>query len=317
MQSTVLKPHSFRTTKTIYWLNIFALLLAAMLMVLSSTAEAKRFGGGSFGRQTTMPKKSTASPTQRNAQNQQAKPQQAGQQPRKPWGGMLGGLAAGLGLAALFHMLGFGPMMGEMLGTLLLVFLAIVVISFVVRMFRRQSLQPASANGHAQNAQFFNMQQPQFSSAQGGATVGGSNDMSWGRMEIPAGMDVGQFEEVSKANFIRLQKAWDAADLSSLKTFLTDDLYALMEKRLQKELQQDSTQRQATDIVTLNASLLGVQDLGGEYMASVEFSGMLREGTAAGAQPFTEVWNLTKEKSASQGGWLLAGIQQTEPSTMH
>lgn len=313
MQSTVLKPHSFRTTKTIYWLNIFALLLAAMLMVMSSTAEAKRFGGGSFGRQTTsIPQKNTASPTQRNAQNQQA-----GQQSRKPLGGMLGGLAAGLGLSALFHMLGFSPIMGEMLGTLLLVFLAIMAISFVLRLFRRQTSQLASANGgRAQNAQFFNMQQPQSPFAQGNQ-VAGCGDMSWGRMEIPAGMDVEKFEEVAKTNFIRLQKAWDAADISSLKTFLTDDLYALMEQRLQKELQQESTQRLTTEIVTLNATLLGVQDLGKEYMASIEFSGMLREGAVTGAQPFTEVWNLTKEKSASHRGWLLAGIQQLDSFAMH
>ena len=42
-------------------------------------------------------------------------------------------------------------------------------------------------------------------------------------------------------------------------------------------------------------------------MASVEFSGMIREEPSAGPSPFREVWNMTKPKSG--GGWLVAGVQ--------
>ena len=43
-------------------------------------------------------------------------------------------------------------------------------------------------------------------------------------------------------------------------------------------------------------------------MASVEFSGMIREEPAAGPSPFREVWNMTKPK-AGNSGWLVAGVQ--------
>jgi predicted lipid-binding transport protein (Tim44 family) len=43
-------------------------------------------------------------------------------------------------------------------------------------------------------------------------------------------------------------------------------------------------------------------------MASVEFSGMIREEPSAGPSPFREVWNLVKPK-AGNGGWLVAGVQ--------
>ncbi len=43
-------------------------------------------------------------------------------------------------------------------------------------------------------------------------------------------------------------------------------------------------------------------------MASVEFSGMIREDASAGPTPFREVWNMTKPKSGSSG-WLVAGVQ--------
>jgi predicted lipid-binding transport protein (Tim44 family) len=54
--------------------------------------------------------------------------------------------------------------------------------------------------------------------------------------------------------------------------------------------------------------LLGVEDLGAHFLASVEFSGMIREEISAGASPFREIWNLTKSHNAGSG-WLLAGVQ--------
>ena len=63
-----------------------------------------------------------------------------------------------------------------------------------------------------------------------------------------------------------------------------------------------------TDVVMLEAKLLGIEDLGATHMASVEFSGMVREDLSAGPAPFREVWNLAKPKDGS-AGWLVAGVQ--------
>ena len=72
--------------------------------------------------------------------------------------------------------------------------------------------------------------------------------------------------------------------------------------------QHTGAQPNQTDVVMLEASLLGVEYLGEAYMASVEFSGMIREEPSAGPSPFREVWNMTKPKSG-QSGWLVAGVQ--------
>jgi predicted lipid-binding transport protein (Tim44 family) len=58
----------------------------------------------------------------------------------------------------------------------------------------------------------------------------------------------------------------------------------------------------------LEALLLGIEQLPGEYMASVEFSGLIREERSAGPSPFREVWNMTKPDNGSTG-WLVAGVQ--------
>jgi len=41
----------------------------------------------------------------------------------------------------------------------------------------------------------------------------------------------------------------------------------------------------------------------------VHFSGLIRETEGAAAEPFEEVWNLTRNVGRTDG-WLLAGIQQ-------
>jgi predicted lipid-binding transport protein (Tim44 family) len=87
---------------------------------------------------------------------------------------------------------------------------------------------------------------------------------------------------------------------------LTDDLL----KELQAQLSGQTGQNH-TEVVLLNAELLGIEKVSDGHLASVRFSGMLREQVGAEAFRFEEVWNLFKPE---QGGWLLAGIQQVPVS---
>jgi predicted lipid-binding transport protein (Tim44 family) len=66
-----------------------------------------------------------------------------------------------------------------------------------------------------------------------------------------------------------------------------------------------------TDVVTLDADVLDVTEVGSRYVASVRFTGTLREDGAQDAKPFVEIWNLEKPVDGATG-WLLAGIQQSE-----
>jgi predicted lipid-binding transport protein (Tim44 family) len=58
----------------------------------------------------------------------------------------------------------------------------------------------------------------------------------------------------------------------------------------------------------LEARLLGIEEFPEGYMASVEFSGLIREDVSSGPNPFREVWNITRTRSGP-GGWLVAGVQ--------
>jgi predicted lipid-binding transport protein (Tim44 family) len=125
------------------------------------------------------------------------------------------------------------------------------------------------------------------------------------RVPVPAGFDVDGFLRVAKLNFVRLQAANDKGDLADLREFLSPEVYA--EVKLAIDERQGATQQ--TDVVTLDAELLEVVSEGDRHVASVRFSGMLREEAGAAAAPFAEVWNLCKPVSGERG-WTIAGIQQ-------
>jgi predicted lipid-binding transport protein (Tim44 family) len=123
---------------------------------------------------------------------------------------------------------------------------------------------------------------------------------------VPADFDSEAFLRNAKVHFVRLQAAWDAGNMADIREFTTPEMFA----EVKIDLDSRGTQPNQTDVVQLNAELLGVEERGMEYLASVRFSGLIREAEGVAAQPFEEIWNLSKS-SRSGEGWLLAGIEQT------
>jgi predicted lipid-binding transport protein (Tim44 family) len=214
----------------------------------------------------------------------------------------------GLGLGALMSHLGFGGMDG-MLGSILMIALLAVAVMFIVRMFRRKS---EGANQPAYASAYSGVTTPEIGSriepgAQSATlnTLPLSSDTILAPFGVSADFDVPAFLRNSKTYFIRLQAAWDKADINDIREFTTPEMFA----ELRLEIQERGASPNHTDVVTLDAQMLGIETVGSDYLASVKFSGMIKEAEQAPAEPFTEVWNLSKPTSG-QGGWVLAGIQQ-------
>jgi len=308
---------------------VVGMLVAVMAVSIGlSNAEAKRLGnGGSVGKQSQSgtqsgPPQSAQSPSamQSTSPARTASPAAAVAKPASPWKGMLGGALLGLGLGALFSSIGIGSGLASMITTMLMVGLLVMAGLFIYRMLRRKSadngseVNPrpafASAEGMQQSATpeigshldqsrpaALQSAQPPFGSA---TSVDGN--VPWG---VPADFDTPTFLRHSKSYFIRLQAAWDKADINDIREFTTPEMFA--ELRVQIEERGMSANR--TDVVTLEAQLLGIENTGADHLASVRFSGMIRESDNAPAEYFAEVWNLTKPVSG-HGGWTLAGIEQ-------
>jgi len=318
-------------------MKFFSMMLVCSMVLSSTDALAKRMGGGkSFGKQSNQVTQRDATPPANNAApaSPAAQPgavnRPANAAPAsRPWGAMLGGLAAGLGLAWLASSLGFG----EGFGQVLMLLLAGVAIWLVVRMVMRSrqsnsggmAYQGATAAqaprnynsnnvGNDASARPWESNQTPFSaapaSASGGSMIGSAlgGQQTWG---VPAGFDVDGFIAASKTNFMTLQAAWDRGDISSLRSMMTDEMLAEIKTQLADREQASAGQPNVTEILALDARLLGIEELDDMYMASVEYNGLSREDTAAGPSPFREVWNITRPKNGP-GGWLVAGVQALE-----
>ncbi len=304
-------------------MKVWTTILVVAMALTSVQAEAKRLGGGRpMGQQSSnVTQREAVRPAPAAAPNAApvapaAAPAVA--QPRRSWGmgGMLGGLAAGLGLAWLAHSLGLGAELGQFLLFGVLALVVMVVVSALMR--RREpgvsdnSPYAFEGAGAAVNPSPLPQYNPKNvgndSSARPVDTqpeyvAGGSQ--TWG---IPAGFDTLGFVNAAKQNFMTLQQAWDRSDISALRTMMTDSMLEEIKSQLAEREATANGQINHTEVVMLEAQLLGIEDAGHHYMASVEFTGLIREDVSAGPTPFREVWNMTKPKDGSLG-WLVAGVQ--------
>jgi predicted lipid-binding transport protein (Tim44 family) len=323
-------------------MKLWTLILASALAFTSLHADAsKRLGGGkSVGQQSNNVTQNQAA---KPAAPAQAAPAQAApaapapapvaaQPQRRPWGAMLGGLAAGLGLAWLAHSMGLGAEFGQFLMFGLLALVIMMVVGYFMRRRQSQSssspfaFEGAGAPAQPQTSPQYNPRnvgndasarpwegqtaafEPAAPARQGlniGSGVAAAAPTTWG---IPAGFDVEGFVSAAKQNFIHLQDAWDRSDIPALRAMMTDTMLAEIKAQLAEREAQAPGQVNKTEVVSLQAQLLGIEELENEYLASVEFTGMIREDPSAGPSPFREIWNMGRSKQG-QMGWLVAGVQ--------
>ena len=291
---------------------------AALSLLAADVADAKRLGGGrSLGtqRQSIAPAPSAPAPSAAAPSGAAANPVMPAQPgvagarpaPAAPaasgasrWLAPLAGIAAGIGLAALLSHFGLSESFASMLLIGLLVVGAIVAVRFFLA---RRTLRPAPAIGTATDG---------FSAAERMPASRERFEPTWGSptsaalRPFPPGFNPGPFLEQAKLQFRRLQTAYDNADRSALADVMTPQMLA----EVVGEMQQRGA-HVPTEVVALDAVILEVATEGAQHIASVKFTGLLREDGADSPKPFAEVWNLAKPVDDSSG-WLLAGIQQVE-----
>ncbi len=311
------------------WIARASMVAFAMLIGLgwvAQDASARRLdGGGSFGRQSpNVPRQATPPSRDTTGQAAQRPTQPPGVQPQPAgnrWLGPIAGLAAGLGIAALLSHFGMGGAFGDALGSMLLIALLVFAGVFLWRMLRGTRsaapadprMQPAYGVGDAGSANAGNAPASAYTPLAGSSMPGSVASLSssaaapspatqWG---VPDDFDVAAFLRNAKVYFIRLQAAWDSKNLVDIREFTTPEVFA----EIRMQIEEDKGAKNQTDVVTLDAALLGIETTPTDYLASARFTGTIRENGSSTAEPFEEVWNLSKPREG-QGGWLLAGIQQ-------
>jgi predicted lipid-binding transport protein (Tim44 family) len=256
------------------------------LSLLSTVAEAKRFGGGSsFGKSRAVPTRQA----QRTPTNTPTPSTPGGNK----WMGPLAGLAIGAGLATMFAGGGMGGFGGGM-SSILMALLIAGVVMFLLSKFRKTqqpSMQYAGNGAPYSPPQV--MREHSFGS--GGATG-----------NIPQDFPEESFLRNAKMSFIRLQAANDAKDINDVREYTTPEVFA----EISLQMQERGNAVQKTEVIAINAELLEVANEGPYSIASVRFTGQLSENNGP-LENVDEIWHIQKNLQDANSAWLLAGIQQT------
>lgn len=293
--------------------KVMLMVLAVLVMTLATVeVQAKRVGGGkSIGKQSnTAMHQAPAQPNQ--GMNKAAAPAQAAApaaaaKPASPWKSILGGALLGLGLGALLSHFGLGGAFASAIAAALMIALVVGIIVVLYRLLSSKKSGPQMAYSQSYGGGSVT---PEIGSHIGGgqsvaAPVSQSIPVGQSIPGVPADFDVPEFLRTAKVYFIRLQAAWDKMDLNDIREFTTAEMFAEMRMQIDER----GVEKNVTDVISVNAELLGIEHGVNDYVASVKMSGMIKESENGVAEPFAEIWNLSKPVNGATG-WVLAGITQ-------
>lgn len=281
------------------WFAVVMTLLVGFVGLVPLEADAgRRFGGGgSSGMKRALPPQQAPA-----ARPDRANEQAAAAPARNATSRWLGPLAA-FGLGALFMSLFGGSALAGVLGNILMFILLFMAIRYLMRMW--QAKQASAVQGASMTPQGAGMSAParRFEVSMPRNAMGPD---SAARADHPQGFDAKAFLRQAKVSFIRMQAANDAGDLSDIRDYTTPELYA----EIAMQIQERGGAKQRVEVVKLDADLLEVVSEGDRQIASVCFSGLIRENEGGNAQDFQEVWHVVKDANDADATWMIAGIQQ-------
>lgn len=274
--------------------KFFTLFFVALISfgLTAHDADAKRFGGGSsIGKQRTTTSQQTATPPK---QAPAAAPAPAG---GNKWLGPLAGLAAGGLLASMFMGGGLGGLAGGM-GNILMILALAGGIFLIIRMLKKPQPQPVQYAGHTERTAVTDIPASSGFNAAPAAMQTSSTRPAWFEDE--------PFLREAKKQFLRLQDANDRGDINDIHEYVTPEMYA----EISMQIRERNGQVNKTEVVTLNAEIADVVTEGDLVIASVRYSGMIREEANAPAAAFSEIWHIQKSQSQPNSTWFISGIQQ-------
>lgn len=242
-------------------------------------ASAKRFGAGrSFGVQ-----RSTSSFSSFNTAQNKSFGQKSNN--RSKWGGMLGGLLVGGLLASLF--------MGHGIGAGIVSWLVIGVLAFFLIGLFRKRMQPGaqSAGTYGFQTSHTNPVSDFFSASRRANAI-----------EEPVNFDSDAFLREAKVMFIRLQAAYDQKNRYDLSQFTAPEVFAEIEMQLNERGEEPNR----TEVVSLHTQLLDVAEQGDSMIASVRFTGVIKENNDSVS--LDETWHFRQFVGTNH--WVVGGIAQ-------
>ena len=292
--------------------SILTLLTAFFMMfAMVSEADAKRFGGGGFGKsfKTSPFASKKAAPAKKD---QQQAP--AGQRKGGMMGGLMGGLLAGGLFAAL---LGSGAFENiQMMDIIILALLAFLAFKlFKSFMGTKQTHQRmAGASSHSmpgmdnsrhnfempRDAEFNDSQvQPEVPSTQ--ATGFNQDEVPF---NLPESFDQQAFIDGALSHYRTLQESWNNGDLNVIEEYVSPELFsALSQQRNKLKIPPQ------TEIMDLSAEIVRADQAGDSAEISLLFRGICKDDLEKSQDGIFDIWHLQRDLSTENADWVIVGIE--------
>jgi len=279
------------------------------MLGLADDADARRFGGGfSFGKHRSM-----TPPSQSRMFNQRkASPQKstaAGQRGSARTGmmGMLGGLALGGMLGAMFF---GGAFEGINLFDILIIG-GIIALVFMFLRKRAPARQPSYAGARSAASHDYAQDFSATTETQDDDVIDTTPREPVGAALRPE-INEKNFIPAAKEIYVRMQKAWDNNDIEDIRKFCTAEIT----ERIGRDMKPGETN--VTEVATLNAEVADSWIESDLEWVAVNYTAMLREKTLDDsgttlddkATEVNEVWIFQHAPNSDDPTWYLAGIQQ-------
>lgn len=315
------------------WLPVVAFAVAILFPALWAVDAWARAGGGGFsGSRGSRSYSAPARPSSGSSTlSRPAAPPSSFQQPGPQRSGWMGGLMGGIGgflLGGLIGSMLFGGMghgVGGGIG--LMEILVVAALAYFAFSFlrRRQQPVPAPAGGYGASGRGDTPGWQPGSTSAATATVeapAGPSDLERGLghvRQMDPGFDPQAFAERASDIFFKLQAAWMARDMASVKDLVTPEMYGALQKDCDR-LRQERRVNRLENIAVRSVEVTEVWQEGGQDFATVRFlanlldytmdegSGQVVEGSRTEPVKFEEYWTLVRP--VGPNAWRLSAIQQ-------
>ena len=291
--------------------SFWTLFTAFFLMfALVGQADAKRFGGGGFGKSY----KSSPFASKKAAPKKQ---DQKGAQQGQRKGGMMGGLMGGLLAGGLFAaLLGSGAFEDIQIMDIVIMALLAFVAFKLFKGFLGAGRQPAYGmpNQANQQRQSFDkgfempkdgplsgidsstIEQPQTT-----ATGFNGDDVPF---NLPEGFDQQGFIAGSLDHYRTLQEAWNKGDLTLVEEYVSPVLFAALSQQRDRLMVPPQT-----EIIDLSAEIVRADKEGSMAQVSLLFRGLCKDELEKSQDGIYDIWHLERDTSVDQSPWLIVGIE--------
>ncbi len=288
--------------------SIITLFTAFFLMfAMVSEADAKRFGGGGFGKSfKTSPFASKKAAPAKNSQQKQA-----GQKKGGMMGGLMGGLLAGGLFAALLGSGAFEDLqVMDMIIMAALAFLAFKLFKGFMSGGARSRQQPSAAGLGSNQNQRHSFEMPRDAGSAGASaqpaaetqtTEFNQDDIPF---NLPEGFDQQGFIEGSLSHYRTVQESWNKGELETIEEYVSPELFSALSQQRNKLMVPPQT-----EVVDLTAEIVRADQAGDSAEISILFRGVCKDELEKSQDGIFDIWHLQRDLSTENADWVIVGIE--------